>query len=324
VCATIWSTLALLATKALFLILLVCLVFGSFGGLVAHFINNEKNTIGSAERIDPQDRWFLYPSALQSAAIGTAGAVAFLFFIIAVGGLTNFETLTEQLRSIAVSVIAGFGARSLLPRMVGHLEHQVAQARNESSKAVAEAGRASHDAREAIDKAEATRKDAEQKLGQTERKLQTIEMNMKLLEAAHPNVPPNLWKNAIELAESAMRSGQAKLSIWINVARVQRWHVSYEVAIETLNNALVEIERGRLAGDKNHAAVYYNRACYYEQLFAQKQEPAHREQALKDIEEALRHSQDQATDINEMLNDKDLESLRETEDFKRIVGRKEA
>jgi hypothetical protein len=106
-------------------ILVACIACGAFGGWIAHFINNEKQAI--LQTVD-QRGWFLFPSNWQSALIGVAGAIAFLFFIIAVGGLTTFSTLGEQIRIIAVSVIAGFGARSLLPRMVGQLEKQIAQA----------------------------------------------------------------------------------------------------------------------------------------------------------------------------------------------------
>ena len=88
-------------------ILLVCLLCGAFGGLVAHFVNNEKKGVAAKEK---KSDWFLYPSYLQSALIRFSGAIAFMFFIVAVGGLTTFASSAEQIRIIAVSVISGFGA----------------------------------------------------------------------------------------------------------------------------------------------------------------------------------------------------------------------
>lgn len=51
-------------------IFVVCVVFGAFGGLVAHFLNNEKKDVSLK---DDKSAWFLYPSYFQSALIGLAG-----------------------------------------------------------------------------------------------------------------------------------------------------------------------------------------------------------------------------------------------------------
>jgi hypothetical protein len=146
-------------------ILVACIACGAFGGWIAHFINNEKQAI--LQTVD-QRGWFLFPSNWHSALIGVADAIAFLFFIIAVGGLTTFSTLGEQIRIIAVSVIAGFGARSLLPRMVGQLEKQIAQAQKDVAETQrnlgitkAEAEQASAKADSATSEAGAARAEAE-------------------------------------------------------------------------------------------------------------------------------------------------------------------
>jgi hypothetical protein len=96
-------------------ILVICLVFGGFGGLVAHFINNERASFGGANKsasLASQTDFYLFPSFIKSICIGVAGALGFLFFMVAVGGITSsFDGLTVYLRVISTSVIAGFGAR---------------------------------------------------------------------------------------------------------------------------------------------------------------------------------------------------------------------
>src|ERR1700744_1183543 len=149
-------------------IVLLSAIFGAFGGLVTHFLNNEKEAVfgkptstRAARREDaqPVDRtkanddgqpadktkasadaekakWYLFPSALQSALIGAAGALGFLFFIIAVSGISDNLKSVDYLRIIAIGVIAGLGARNLLPGMVGQIEKQILQrAENAANKA---------------------------------------------------------------------------------------------------------------------------------------------------------------------------------------------
>jgi hypothetical protein len=299
ICGVVVGPLIQLLIGPLGGVLLVCVIFGGFGGCVAHWINNEKQTLTTHTTL--QEGWFLYPSSAKSVAIGAAGAIAFIFFIVAVGGLTTFQALAEQLRFIAVCVIAGFGARSLLPRMVGHLEKQVEQAKTDAVEAKTKAETASEAARAAIEKVE------------------EVNLNMKLLEAAHPKAPPNLWKESLALAQVAMLEGTAKPVIWINAARVQRWHGSYTEAIKTLTDAINRFESGRLQQDKNYAAAYYNRACYYEQLYKTGDDPEGRNKALRDVEAALRVSHHRESDIAEMRVDDDLAEVVMLPEFETIV-----
>lgn len=314
-----------LFSEPLVSILLVCVLFGAFGGCVAHWINNEKQRLAHASS-RAEEGWFLYPSLRQSAGIGAAGAIAFLFFIIAVGGLTNFQTLTEQLRSMAVSVIAGFGARSLLPRMVGHLEKQVAEARTEAGEAKTEAEKATQEAKEALAKADEIRRSAEERMGEAEarlkeaeERLRTIDLNEKLEAAARKEASPQHVKEALALFEEARRDGTAKSAIWINGARVQRWHVSHEEAIATLDAAIAVFEAGKLPKDSNYPAAYYNRGCYYAQRFIRSNNADDCARAFRDLDACLKRSENPGAELAEMLGDPDLAELVSLEDFQALV-----
>jgi hypothetical protein len=292
-------------------ILFVCFVFGGFGGCVAHWINNERQQ-STARREGLQERrgdgqastaqpWFLYPSGRQSAGIGAAGALAFLFFVIAVGGLTNFQTLTEQLRSIAVSVIAGFGARRLLPRMVGHLEKQMEEVKNEAEKA-------SHDAKEALGRQR-----------ETDRRVRSLELNTKLLGAADESASEGSVEEVLRLFEEARRDGSAEPFIWLNGARLQRRRVSLDVAIKTLDDFLTEIHAGRLKQDANYPGAYFNRGCYHWLRFEKSRNAADQDLALKDLEACLRNTKDPIAWLAEMRRDKDLKGLVELSTFKALT-----
>lgn len=316
----VWS----FAQIALVQILLVCVVFGGFGGWVAHCINNERQQQNA--RTKGAEPWFLYPSAKQSFGIGAAGAIAFLFFVIAVGGLTNFQTLTEQLRSIAVSVIAGFGARRLLPRMVGHLERQMEEVKSEAEKASHDAKEAAQEAKVVSERQESSDerlKKTEQTLRETEGRLKSLELSNRLDRAANPKASASHVAEALRQFADARKSKWAEPFVWINAARVQRHHVSYDVAIGTLSDFLATVDGGGLRKDGNYPAAYYNRGCYHWLRFEITQDTADQDRALKDLQSCLDSTPNPLTEIDEMRRDPDLCRLIVLDVFAGLVSKYE-
>ncbi|MFH6785196.1 hypothetical protein [Methylobacterium sp. MA0201] len=307
---------------ALTKIILSSFVCGCFGGLVGHFINNEKS---AALRSDNPDKtWFAYPSKPQSCLIGAGGAIAFLFFIAAIGGLNDFNTLNEYLRLISVSVIAGFGARSLLPRMVGNLEKQLSEVDNKVSrfgnqveKIRDEAQSAVKSAQEAITQATNARLEAERQYNELR---DTITLNNELIKACAKNTDPQDWGSQLKRAEDLARQGTATSALWINIARLQRFKISLDSAIVTLDMLLLKYENKELAKDHNFIAAYFNRACYHELRFLANSNAADRQLALADARACLNHAGDPAFEINQMRGDEDLSELVKTEEFISIVS----
>jgi hypothetical protein len=310
-------------------IVLLTIMFGGFGGLVAHFINNEKQPIfakidfgksssepsGSGD--NPTDgskaeganaeplKWYAYPSKWESALIGVAGSLAFLFFLIGVSGISDTFGHLEQLRVVAVSVIAGLGARSLLPRMVGQLENQVlAKAKEASNQAVA--------AKNQTEKiAAATRVASDDHL--------LIAEAQKAAFGDGKDEDRTLLIKKLE----ARRQEDAPLEAngYIVLARLYRVQHDIPKAIDVLTSYLTAA--GKVTPpDQAYSTVLYNRACYRCLQASTSAVPDQNllEQALDDLREALRYSEDPGADRKYAAADDDLTALRNDTRFKEFTS----
>jgi len=252
------------------------------------------------------------------------GSIAFLFFIAAIGGLNEFNTLNEYLRLISVSVIAGFGARSLLPRMVGNLEKQLSEVDNKVSRVGHqveeirdEAQSAVRSAQEAITQATNARLEAEQRYNELK---DTINLNNELIKACAKDTDPQDWASQLKRAEDLARQGTATSALWINIARLQRFKISLDSAIVTLDMLLMKYENKEMAKDHNFIAAYFNRTCYHELRFLKNSNVADRQLALADARACLMHANDPAFEINQMRGDEDLSEIVKTDEFNSIVS----
>jgi hypothetical protein len=307
---------------ALTKIILASFICGCFGGLVGHFINNEKS---AALRCGNQDKaWFAYPSKPQSCLIGAGGSVAFLFFIAAIGGLNDFNTLNEYLRLISVSVIAGFGARSLLPRMVGNLEKQLSEVDNRVSQVGSQVEEIRHTAQSAVESAQEAIEQASNARIEAERKYNelkdTIYLNNELIKACAPDTDIQVWRDMLKRAEDLASQGVATSAIWINIARLQRHKSLLDNAIVTLDIMLMKYENKEMEKDHNYVTAYFNRTCYHELRFLANGNASDRQLALADVRACLANASDPASEIEQMRGDGDLSELVKTNEFTSIVS----
>ncbi len=278
--------------ESILIIVLLCVVFGALGGLVAHYINNEK--IGSSKDSKSSDL-YSFPSWCQSCVIGIAGALGFLFFIAAVGGIsTSFDSLQEYMRTISSSVIAGFGARNLLPKMAGHLEQQVAEAASKAD--------------EAIDDAKSN-----------EVKIRRLDAHMKLVQASHPHATLVSREKALRLGQDLINSGDANSATWMNMARAHRWAGNLESAIEKLDAVILSMESGVL-DQINFGAALYNRACYNALLFKKSNEIIYLQNCLDDLKTFLGQANNRSEEIKYLTDDDDLKHLADQAEFKAIIS----
>jgi len=248
--------------------------------------------------------------------IGVAGAIGFLFFIIAVGGFNRFDALIEQIRVISVSTIAGFGARSLLPRMLAPLEKQIADAKETAGEAKDTAGEAKNEAESASKEV----REATEKIQAMQKTVDRLDLNTKLIEAGHPNAPSEMRIEILNLALKYIQSGEANCAIWINMARVQRLFV-VDDALQTLRNALDEIDAGRLIKDKNYYAIYYNMACYYEQRFHERGNDEDRKEVFRCLDLCLAGADKPWYEIELIPTDEDLKEILDLPEFKALVAK---
>lgn len=278
--------------------LTVCIFFGGFGGLTAHFINNEKTGISEEDKLahKTSETWYVFPSYFQSICIGVSGAIGFLFFIIAVGGISTGTNAEEIFRIASSSVISGFGARSLLSKMAGHLEKQVAEA-----KSMAE---------EAVDEAKAN-----------DARIELLEANVKLIQAAHPHATPVMREEAIRGAQKLISNGKENAGTWINLARVYRWNGNLAIAITTLNEAIIKMNTGKFT-KKNFSPAHYNRGCYKALQYKDNKDKELLASSLADLKVAIDTALEKEAEINAVWNDADWNHLANEADFTAIVGQK--
>lgn len=277
---------------------LTCFFFGGFGGLVAHFINNEKSTTikSNTENHTLAGSWYSFPSYFQSICIGACGAIGFIFFINAVGGISGTVDEQQIFRVVSSSVIAGFGARSLLSKMAGQLEKQVAEARSM--------------AEEAVDEAKAN-----------DVRIKVLEANLKLTQAAHPHSSSAMREDAIQNAKKLISSGNDTSGTWVNLARVYRWNDDLASAISTLTTAISKMKSGELAKD-NLSPAHYNRGCYNACLYEKTKDRTVLASALDDLKTALDLAIEREAEIDAVWNDDDWNHLANEEGFIAIVGQK--
>lgn len=278
--------------------ILICISFGGLGGVAAHFINNEKSPVVKVNILNhtPTGIWYSFPSYFQSICIGACGAIGFLFFINAVGGISGVVDEQQMFRIISSSVISGFGARSLLSKMAGHLEKQVAEARSM--------------AEEAVDEAKAN-----------DVRIKVLEANLKLTQAAHPHSSTAMREDAIKNAKQLIMSGNDTSGTWVNLARVYRWNDDLASAISTLTTAISKMKSGELAKDNLNPA-HYNRGCYSACLYEKTKDRTVLASALDDLKSALDLAIEREAEIDAIWKDDDWNRLANEAGFIAIVGQK--
>lgn len=279
----LWGPLAQILTSAF-----AC---GGFGGLVAHWLNNQP------ARSDPR------PGAVKSTLIGAAGAWGFLFFVGATGGINDFSTLPEQLRVISVSVIAGFGARRLLPQMVDNISAKVAKLEETTSQLE----------RTTSDKVDTLKHVTEEEHHRTAVHIANLEANMGLLAMARPDADHQQRTKALNDAIALIEKNDAQPMVWINAARALRWTGETADAIALLERFIAATDEGTIPmSPANYQAAYYNLACYKALTASAAGDESLLESALSDLANAYSKAPDKAKELAFIEQDSDLEPLRET------------
>lgn len=273
----------------------LAIVFGGLGGLAAHFVYGGR----------PQAQGLSHPTisvendqrllGWQSVFIGSIGALGFLFFVLAVGGLGAESGFEEKVRLISTSVIAGFGARRLLPNMVGNLEKQMAQVAQKADRAASEA----HSA---------------------ERQSDRLEVNINLKEAAQKTASAKTRSKAIAEAKKLIAANNASSATWVALARVFRWDGKIETAIVTLDQGLTAIEQGDVDGD-NLAVLYYNRACYRALMYEDASSASEKAKLIADLEHFFSLTEDPKKEAEIIFEDADWSALVDDPDFLKVINK---
>lgn len=122
---------------------LLCLISagGSLGGVVAALsrlrIRDNRWRIDDADDANIGGRDFT-SLAIGSILIGIGGAIAVQWALISIGKFRSSAATDDQMFILALSVIAGYGARRILPMLTDQLEKQLGTVRKEALTAVEE------------------------------------------------------------------------------------------------------------------------------------------------------------------------------------------
>lgn len=280
------------------LVLFACFFFGGFGGLVAFWASSDSEEI---KRSKLQEK---FSSNFKSSAIGIGGALGFMFFTLAVGGITEavVNKFAEQLRLLSICFIAGFGARRLLPQMAGHLEQQIAQANKEASEAKAQAS------------------STVGQVSNLSRQLETMKIRNRLKHAIDSPDADRVWKTALEEAKEIIQSRSTDIpSFWIDVARIEMRYVSIEAALETIADMLTLMESGKLPKNINYPTAFFNRACYYSKLFEKSGDDRYFGLALENLRKILEVAESPNVFCKYVETDPQLDAVRDREGFNEIL-----
>jgi tetratricopeptide (TPR) repeat protein len=107
--------------------------------------------------------------------------------------------------------------------------------------------------------------------------------------------------------------------LYIILGRLYRWSGNYAKAIETLSEFIQQKEKEGSSKDKDAAAAFYNRACYYALMLPSETSVRDelKRKGLNDLKEAIDRVKEYAL---EAVRDTDFTALADDDDFKRLTA----
>jgi hypothetical protein len=287
---------------SMFEVLIIVIAGGIVGGLASLFIRLE--FVSKSFKIGEElvNSWSLIYLAFFDGFIGAAGALGVQFIIISVNSFPEKFELKNKLFLLTVSVIAGFGARHLLPTISDRLKRDINEVKRESGEAKRESDEAKRESIEAREEAKEAARIS------------------KIREALRPDAPPSevLW--GITQLSQDTKAHPTDRTAAILLGRLHRKERKLGKAIQVLDNfveAFVEAKENVGERDVDYADALYNRACYKSLLWKETHETPYKEGALQDLALAIQFSQANKVDARD---DPDFASVHEDPRFNALVG----
>lgn len=210
---------------------------------------------------------------------------------------------------MSICLIAGFGARRLLPQMAGHLEQQIAQANKDASEAKEKA----EDATEEVTNLRAQLADANHQVA-------TMRIRTQLKHAVDSPDADRVWKTALADAKELIQARTSRISsLWIDAARIEVRYVTVEAALDTLSDMISLVEADVLPKNNNYPTAFFNRACYLSKTFSETGDPTHLRGALDSLRKISDAADDPCMFVKYIEADQDLDPIRNEEGFKEVL-----
>lgn len=230
---------------------------------------------------------FLGLTAL-SAFIGISGAIAIELVLIGIQKFSTEATVDNELFLLSISIIAGFGARRLLPQLRDRLEEEVIRNREETREA-------SEDAHEAMEEAREAR------------------LQLRVLASLRPEAPASERAACIDYLTKELQSDPTERTNAITLGRLQRASGDLGSAVQTLTGFLAAKGEER---DKDYADALYNRACYNALLWKPTSGPEVLEKVLSDLRQSFDIAPENRDDASK---DRDFDEIRKQNQFRALL-----
>jgi hypothetical protein len=268
---------------------------GALGGL-AEFTS--KFTLGEKrpkifERDPTIGRTFL--CILNHVLTGIAGAAAAAFVFSSTTWFPNSDTAQHRLWLLTLSLVAGFGARSVLPMVTRRLQRQI----NELEEEVQES------------------KELAKEVDERSQGRDILARAMALLGSSTPPTQIELNSSSLELSEW-IRNHPLDRSATIVASRLCRALKNLDEGVRTLT---FFIDRKAAAGqlDTDYADALYQRACYQCLIWAEDQNknPELLGSGLQDVVESIKYNE---SNKRAFLTDTDFQPWRTEVEFVKLVS----
>lgn len=285
------------ATMTICQLLFWIVLGGSIGGITAMLIRVKAVKDGTLlDEISVRPR-SLFGQAISSLFIGSAAALAIQWILIAIGSFRSTIRVEDTMFIVAISVVAGYSAREILPMIAKRLGEEITRRELQETK------------KEVIERVKDVKEDLSGSMTETD--LSTS----ALVYLSSGSLPFERHKIRNEM-ESYLESHPTARGIAIILARM------CAEADNDLGSALAVLDRflkakteRRESGDKDYADALYNRACYKLKLWESHKREEYKNQAYEDLKRSIEISPENKVDAQ---NDKDLQLLRDEERFKAL------
>lgn len=265
---------------------------GSIGGVTAMLIRVKvvKDGMLLDNDVTVRSRTLL-GLAMFSSFIGSAAALAIQWLLIGINKFDSTADVKNTIFILAISVVAGYGARQILPMLTRRFEKELEDVKEDLTKDLTQ-----------------TKKEVIQKV-------ETVDRFTRSLTSLRPGAPKSeLHENRSEL-ESYLRSHPTDRRAAIILARICRADNDLGQAIAILDKFL-KAKEGLKEFDKDYADALYNRACYKLKLWeSNKQEVKYKDQAYEDLKRSIELSPPNKVDAE---SDEDFKALWQEDRFKAL------
>lgn len=287
--------------------MVIAFAFGAVGGSVWPLIHKtqRQHRTGEAEW-SARDVTRFVGTVAESCWIGGVGSLGFVFIEASLGAIQSPLTGQQVIRLAALSVVAGFGARKLLPLITDQLSRRVEQHE-----------RLLREAQREIESQKNRNMEVQKELSSLEDYKEHTEIEQDLINVLDGHASMSSYPDLLDRAHRLIENGKAKSSLVTWYAMYLKRQGKLGEAIDALSAYL---ERDPRPG-RNHGRIRYNLGCYLALRASTTGDASDERNAVANLKAALSSEADRELLIRHARIDPDLEWLRNRSDeVRKLLG----